>query len=75
MPLVQIKGVGGYLTLEQKQHMIRNVTEAVLAVEGEGLRQVTWVTVEDVEPGAWGVGGQPVPDDDLRSLAAHIAKR
>ena len=44
MPLVQIKGVGGYLTLEQKQEMISKVTEAALSVEGEGLRQVTWVT-------------------------------
>ncbi len=52
MPLVQIKGVGGYLTLEQKQEMIRKVTDAVLAVEGEGQRQVTWVTIEDVQPGA-----------------------
>lgn len=69
MPLVQIKGVGGYLTLTQKQEMIRKVTDAVLAVEGEGLRQVTWVTIEDVDPGAWGVGGIPVTDDDLRSLA------
>lgn len=34
MPLVQIKGVGGYLTLAQKQEMIRKVTEAVLPVEG-----------------------------------------
>lgn len=69
MPLVQIKGVGGYLTLEQKQEMIRKVTDAVLSVEGEGLRQVTWVTIEDVAPGAWGVGGNPVTDDDLRTLA------
>jgi len=69
MPLVQIRGVGGYLTLTQKQEMIRKVTDAVLAVEGEGLRQVTWVTIEDVQPGAWGAGGMPVADDDLRSLA------
>jgi len=71
MPLVQIKGVGGYLTLEQKQDMIRKVTDAVLSVEGEGLRQVTWVTIEDVQPGAWGVGGNPVTDDDLRTLAGR----
>jgi 4-oxalocrotonate tautomerase len=69
MPLVQIKGVGGYLTLAQKQEMIRKVTDAVLSVEGEGLRHVTWVTIEDVQPGAWGVGGMPVTDDDLRDLA------
>jgi len=73
MPLVQIKGVGGYLSLAQKQEMIRKVTEAVLSVEGEGLRQVTWVTIEDVQPGAWGVGGQPVTDDDLRKLAGRSA--
>lgn len=71
MPLVQIKGIGGYLTLAQKQEMIRKVTDAVLSVEGEGLRQVTWVIIEDVPPGAWGVGGQAVTDADLRKLAGR----
>ena len=71
MPLVQIKGVGGYLTTSQKREMIRKVTEAVLSVEGEGLRQVTWVTIEDVPPGSWGVGGEPVTADDLRALAGR----
>lgn len=69
MPLVQIKGVGDYLTLEQKQEIIRKVTDAVLSVEGEGLRPVTWVTIEDVPAGAWGVGGRPVTADDLRAMA------
>lgn len=75
MPLVQIKGVGGYLTLEQKQEIIRKVTDAVLSVEGEGLRPVTWVTIEDVQPGAWGVGGQPVTDADLRAMAGQDVAR
>lgn len=68
MPLVQIKGVGGYLTIQQKQELIRRVTDAVASVEGEGLRPVTWVTIEDVEPGAWGVGGIPVTAEDLRAM-------
>lgn len=72
MPLVQIKGMGDYLSLEQKQELIRRVTDAVVSVEGEGLRQVTWVTIEDVAPGAWGVGGQPVTADDLRAMAASV---
>lgn len=71
MPLVQIKGVGGYLNLQQKQALISKVTDAVVAVAGEGLRQVTWVLVEDVEPGTWGVGGQPVTDEMLRQMAAR----
>lgn len=73
MPLVQITGVGNYLTLEQKQEIIRKVTDAVVSVEGEGLRPVTWVTIQDVEPGAWGVGGNPVTDADLRAMAASGA--
>lgn len=69
MPLVQIKGVGGYLSPGQKEEMIARVTDAVLAVEGAGLRDVTWVTIEEVPPGAWGVGGRPVTADDLRLRA------
>ena len=69
MPLVQISGIDGYLSLAQKQQLIEKVTDAVLSVEGEGLRQVTWVTIVDIQPGAWGVGGKPVTDDDLRRLA------
>ncbi|MGD9711514.1 MAG: 4-oxalocrotonate tautomerase family protein [Thermomicrobiales bacterium] len=71
MPLVQIKGIGGYLTPDQKKEMISKVTDAVLSVEGEGLRDVTWVTIEDVQPGSWGVGGKPVTDADLRKLAGR----
>jgi 4-oxalocrotonate tautomerase len=70
MPLVQIKGVGGYLSAGQKQELIRRVTDAVVSVEGEGLRPVTWVIVDDVPPGAWGVGGSPVSADDLRKMAS-----
>jgi len=69
MPLVQIRGIEGYLTLEQKQDLIRKVTDAVVSVEGEGLRPVTWVTIEDVQPGEWGVGGQAMTADDLRELS------
>ena len=71
MPLVQIKGIGGYLTPDQKKEMISKVTDAVLSVEGEGLRDVTWVSIEDVQPGSWGVGGKPVTDADLRKLAGR----
>jgi len=75
MPLVQIKGVGGYLSLQQKKDMIRKVTDAVLSIEGEGLRPVTWVTIEDVPEGAWGVGGDPVGVDDLQKMAAAQAAK
>lgn len=69
MPLVQIKGISGYLSLPQKQEIIHKVTDAVLSVEGEALRPVTWVIIEDVPSGQWGVGGQPTTTDDIRNMS------
>ena len=69
MPLVQIKGISGILTLEQKQEMIKKVTDAVVSVEGEGLRPVTWVLIEDVKSGEWGIGGDPVTTRQIQEMA------
>ena len=71
MPLAQLKGLRGYLSLEQKQELIRKVTDAIVSVEGEGLRPVTWVIVEDVPSGPWGVGGSPVTTEGLKKMAAQ----
>ena len=68
MPLAQIKGISGVLTLEQKQEMIKKVTEAIISVEGEGVRPVTWVVVEDVPSGQWGVGGDPVTTSAVQEM-------
>ncbi len=65
MPLVTIKGIKGVFTPEQKAEAIRRVTDAMVAVEGENMRAVTWVLFEEVED--WGFGGQ------VRN-AAHIKK-
>ena len=70
MPLAQLKGVSGYLTPAQKEELIRKVTDAIVSVEGEGLRPVTWVILEDVPEGQWGVGGQVATADMLRTMAA-----
>lgn len=37
MPLVLIKGISGYLSLQQKQEIISKVTDAIVSVEGEGV--------------------------------------
>lgn len=71
MPLVQIKGIAGYLNTVQKQDLIKRITDAVIAVEGEGARPVTWVIVEDVPSGTWGVGGQPITTEAFKQLVAQ----
>ena len=69
MPLVDIQIIKGVFTPEQKRTMIETVTEAMVAVEGEALRDVTWVRVLEVESGAWGVGGTPMTAEALKAKA------
>jgi len=66
MPLVTIDLIRNVFTPEQKKQMIANVTEAMLAVEGEALRQVTWVKLNEINENEWAIGGQP-----LNAAAVH----
>jgi len=71
MPLAQIKGISGFLSTEQKQEIIRRVTDAIVSVEGEGMRPVTWVIIEDVNSGEWGIAGEPVTTEMIRDMVAQ----
>jgi 4-oxalocrotonate tautomerase len=42
----------------------------MVSVEGENMRQVTWVTIEDVRSGEWGIGGKALTTDAVKALAA-----
>ena len=43
---------------EQKASLIRNVTNAVAEALGEEVRDSTWVVIEEIRRGDWGVGGR-----------------
>jgi 4-oxalocrotonate tautomerase len=70
MPLVTVKLIEGVFTPAQKQEMIRELTNTMVAIEGENLRSVTWVVLEEVKSGDWGIGGQPLTASDVKALAA-----
>jgi 4-oxalocrotonate tautomerase len=69
MPLVQVKLVEGVFSDVQKQEMIRKLTDAMVSVEGEAMRGVTWVIVEEVKSGSWGIGGKAVTTGDIQAMA------
>ncbi|KAA9005666.1 tautomerase family protein [Histidinibacterium aquaticum] len=73
MPLVDIELIEGAFDDEEKQRMIREVTEAIVAVEGEALRGVTWVRVREVASGDWAIGGRPMTAADVRGARAEHA--
>ncbi len=69
MPLVTIDVIKDVFTTAEKQDFIKKVTEAMIAVEGEALRPVTWVRVTEVEQGHWGVGGELLTAAKVQALA------
>jgi len=70
MPLVDIQQIKGVFTPEQKKTMITKVTDAMVAVEGEAMRPVTWVRVQEIESGEWAIGGNPLSAADVKAMAA-----
>jgi 4-oxalocrotonate tautomerase len=73
MPLINVKLIEDVFTPEQKRRIVEELTDAMVAIEGENMRQVTWVVVEEVRSGDWGIAGKPLTTQDVRALAAAPA--
>ncbi|KZY30340.1 4-oxalocrotonate tautomerase [Roseovarius sp. HI0049] len=73
MPLVDIELIEGVFDDSQKQRMIAEVTEAMVRVEGEALRPVTWVRVQEIASGEWAIGGKPMTAADVLAAQAEPA--
>jgi 4-oxalocrotonate tautomerase len=69
MPLIDIQLIEGVFTPEQKKTMIEKVTEAMVAIEGEAMRHVTWVRVQETGSGEWAIGGKPLTAAAVRAMA------
>ena len=73
MPLVEIKVVEGVFSESQKHEMIEKVTDAMVSIEGENLREHTIVIVEEVKSGDFGIGGHVMSTEDIEAIAErHI---
>jgi 4-oxalocrotonate tautomerase len=68
MPLIQVKLIENVFTPDQKQEMIHKLTETMIGIEGESMRSVTSVIVEEVRSGDWGIGGQALTTQDVKDL-------
>ena len=67
MPLVDIQLIEGVFDDDQKRKMIEEVTETMVGIEGEAMRGVTWVRVQELASGAWGIGGKPMTAQDVKA--------
>jgi 4-oxalocrotonate tautomerase len=69
MPLVNVKLIEGVFSQDQKQEMIRRMTDVLVDLEGEYMRPFTVVVIEEVKSGDWGVGGKALSRADVKALA------
>jgi len=73
MPLVTIDLIKDVFTPKQKQELIAKVTAAMIDVEGENMRSVTCVRINEVEQGDWAIGGRALRASDVQALATGKA--
>jgi 4-oxalocrotonate tautomerase len=69
MPLINVRVIENVFTAEQKQQMARDLTDAMVAIEGERMRGVTWCVIEEVKSGDWAIGGQTLTTEAVHALA------
>ncbi|WP_372916467.1 4-oxalocrotonate tautomerase family protein, partial [Sandarakinorhabdus sp.] len=70
MPMVNIEVIEGVFSPQQKQLMIDRVTEAMVSVEGEALRSLTWVRIQEFAQGHWAIGGNSLSAADVLAVGS-----
>ena len=68
-----MKVLEGVFSEAQRREMVQKLTDAMVSIEGENMRPVTWVIVEEVKSGSWGIGGKPLTSADVKTLACGKA--
>jgi 4-oxalocrotonate tautomerase len=67
MPFANLKVPAGLLSAEQKENLITKVTDLYADIFGDGVRANTMVLVDEVADGGWGIRGEVLTLDKLRS--------
>jgi 4-oxalocrotonate tautomerase len=70
MPLINVKIIEGVFDDSQKKAMIEKLTDTMVEIEGENMRGVTWVVIDEIKSGDWGLGGSALTTEAVHLLAA-----
>jgi 4-oxalocrotonate tautomerase len=69
MPLIQVKLIENVFTTERKKEIIRKLSDAMVSIEGEYMRPVTSVIIEEIKSGERGIGGTPLSTQAVKEMA------
>lgn len=75
MPFIEIKVFEGELSEDEKKKIIEDVTDVMVSVSGENLRSATWVVIQEIKSGNWGIGGKSLGLKDVRALQAGTSEK
>jgi 4-oxalocrotonate tautomerase len=70
MPLIEVHLIDKVFSTDQKRQIFEKLTDAMVSIEGENMRGVTWVKISEVASGEWGVGGKPLTTEAVKQLAS-----
>jgi 4-oxalocrotonate tautomerase len=54
MPLIEVHLIENVFNPEQKRQIIQKLTDAMVSIDGENMRGVTWVKISEVTSDEWG---------------------
>ena len=72
MPVVNVSLVEGVFSAEQKQEMISRITDVMVSLEGEFMREKTFVLIEEIKSGNWGIGGKAMTTEAIKAKVAQM---
>ena len=73
MPFIQIKVIEGVFSPDRKRELIKKITDAWVSLEREQERDYTWIVIDEVKSGDWGIAGKPVTIEDVHSLGTGLS--
>ena len=73
MPLINVKTMEGVFSPGQKQEIIRKLTDTMVSIQGENMRPVTWILIEEIKSDDWSIGGNALNTADVKELAARTS--
>jgi len=68
MLLVTVDVLRNVLTPDQKGLLIEKITTALAEVQGENIRPVAWVRINEFEGGDWAIGGRRLSAHDVLEM-------
>ena len=74
MPIVTVKLMEGVLSNDQKQTLMKNLTDAVVKVYGPPMRLFMHVVLEEIKTGDWIAGGGVVTSERVKLISPNVGR-